>query len=231
MQYTLKRVGQERSIRSAMGNKDENMSNSKEIKGIIFDLGGVVIEEFEYGFYDDVAKRFGVSAKDIDRVADFEWAPLEKGEETNEHLWKRVARKLGLDDKAGETMASMWLECYKKEADIKDDVLELVKKLHKKYKLGVISNSQQEHSKINRERLSKYFDAFLLSDELGMRKPQREIFELTSKKMEIPFENLLFIDNDMRWVNVAKKYGLQAILFESVKQLEKELEKLGIRMG
>lgn len=215
-----------------MERRDRIMNKTQEIEGIIFDLGGVVIDEFEFGFYDDAANKFGVSPSEVEKVADEEWAPLERGEETNIQFWQKVARRLGLDRVAGERLASMWLEHYRQNANIKKGVLGLIKKLHGKYASGVISNSQREHSIINRKRgLFKSFDVVLLSDEVGMRKPQKEIFELASEKMKIPFQNLLFIDNDMRWVDVAEKYGLKAILFESTEQLKKEFEKLGIRVG
>ena len=207
------------------------MKKNNEIEGIIFDLGGVVIESFEFGFYEDMGRKFGVSSKDVERAANEKWTLLERGKETNEELWHNVARELKLDISAGETLASMWLESYRRDALIKEDVLAIVKKLRDTYKLGVISNSQKEHSVINRERgLFAHFDVVVLSDEVGMSKPQRGIFELASERMGIPFQNLLFIDNDPRWVAVARKYGLCAVLFTSANQLKKSLIMAGVHI-
>ena len=208
------------------------MKETNKIRGIIFDLGGVVIESFEFGFYADMGIKFGVFPKELERISDEKWASLERGEETNDQLWYKVARELGLDASAGKMLASTWLEYYRQNAKIKKDILDLIKRLRGDYTLGVISNSQQEHSRINRARgLFEYFDVVLLSDEVGMRKPQREIFELASRKMRISFQCLLFIDNDIRWVEVAEKYGLKTILFTSTDQFEESLRGLGIRIG
>lgn len=208
------------------------MENNQKIKGILFDLGGVVIESFKFGFYGDAGKKFGISPKEIERVADEEWAPLERGEETNEQLWHKVTRKLKLDTLTGATLASMWLEHYKRDARIKEEVLDIVKRLRNRYKLGVISNSQREHSAVNRARgLFDNFDTVLLSNEVGMRKPEKEFFEAAARELKLSFDELLFVDDEMRWVEAAQNYGLRAILFESAEQLEKEFEKLGIRVG
>ncbi len=205
------------------------MIKSKKISGIVFDLGGVVLESFEFDFYKEAGKKLLISPDKLSKASENDWTLLELGEETNNKLWQRVSEKLSLDNFSSKVLASLWLKHYKQGAKIKKDTLSIIKVLGKNYKLGVISNTQKEHSAINKKRgLFKYFNVVVLSNEVGFRKPQKEIFELVSKKMKIPFQNLLFVDDDIRWVKVAKKYGLMAILFKSAILLNKDLKKVGL---
>ncbi len=197
------------------------------IAGIIFDLGGVVLESFEFGFYKDIKKRFGVPIEKLEKVCAAHWSRLEMGKETNLAYWQTVAEELSLQDSSGAVMADLWLKHFQHGAKIKKGTLVLAKKLAENFKLGVISNTQKEHSIFNRKRgLFDNFDAVILSNEVGLRKPQKAIFSLAAKKMQLPFKSLLFIDNDIRWVKVARKYGLHAILFTTVVQLKNDLKNI-----
>ena len=56
-------------------------------------------------------------------------------------------------------------------------------------------------------KLETVYDGFypvILSNEIGFRKPQKQIFELASEKIGILPENLVFIDDSSRWVKSAR---------------------------
>jgi len=208
------------------------MKKNNEIKGIIFDLGGVVIESFEFDFYKDANKKLRISPHKLAKTSEKEWGLIEIGKETNSKLWQGVSEKLGLGVASNKILATLWLKHYEQNAKIKKDTLAVIKQLRGDYTLGAISNTQKEHVAINRKRgLFQYFDVVILSSEVGFRKPQKEIFKLASKRMRIPFRHLLFIDDDIRWVRVAKKYGLKTILFKSSAQLKKDLKKRSLCGG
>ena len=205
------------------------MRKNNEIKGIIFDLGGVVLGSFELEFYKDAGKKLAISSKRLAKISEEEGVLAEMGKETNNQLWRKVSQKLGLNHTAAKVLASLWLGHYKRGAKINKDALAISKQLRGNYKLGVISNTQREHSAINRKRgLFKFFDVVILSNEVGFRKPQKEIFELASRRMHILLRHLLFIDDDVRWVRVAEEYGLEGVLFKTPAQLKKDLQKMGI---
>jgi len=139
-----------------------------------------------------------------------------------------VCQKLGVQAPKDDILLSLWTKLYNKRK-IKEDTLALVKKLHNKYPLGLISNTIEQHAQINRESgLFEEFDVVILSNEVGLEKPQKEIFELTSERMRIPLSELLFIDDIMRWVDAAKESGMQAVQFETAAQLERDLAKLQV---
>lgn len=154
---------------------------------------------------------------------------LELGKETSIQFWHRICRKLNIECPSDGAPTSLWSNSYKQSANIKKDVIVIVKHLCKKYPLALLSNTIKEHAVIDRKRnIFEHFDVVLLSHEVGLRKPEKEFFNLASQKLGIALKNLLFIDDDIRWVRAAQKYGLQAILFRSADQLKKEFKNYKI---
>lgn len=67
------------------------------------------------------------------------------------------------------------------------------------------------------------FDPCLLSCEIGMRKPDRRIYEYLLEELRLPAENVVFIDDRLDNVWVAQQVGIDAILFKSASQIRNEL--------
>lgn len=208
------------------------MNDSTKIKGIIFDLGGVIVEAFGKEFLTFAGQKLDVSIEKLGETVQKEEPPLQRGEITAIKFWQNVCKRLNINCPNKEILQTLWVEPYAQNVHVKEDALELIKKLKGKYKLAILSNTIGNHNEINkRRRLYDDFDAVLLSNEIGMRKPEKEFFEAAAKELKLSFNELLFVDDEMRWVKAARNHGLRAILFESAKQLEKELDKLGIRAG
>jgi len=77
-------------------------------------------------------------------------------------------------------------------------------------------------------KLTDYFDTIVFSSEVGMAKPQPEIFRLVLDRLETAAEQAIFIDD--RPVNVAgaASVGITSILYTDMPALQAELVKLNI---
>lgn len=205
------------------------MKQRLKIKGIVFDLGGVLIEDIGDGFAEYASKKLKIKPEKLKRYIHKEGIEmLGKGKETSLEFWHRACNKLKLECPSDKILKTFWVMPYK-HAKIKKEMIGLVKELRKNYKLAILSNTIKDHSQINRKRkLFDYFDEVLLSNEVGFRKPEKEFFKEASKRLGIQRKNLIFIDNEMRWIKAAKKYGLNTILFKDRKQLEIALKKKGV---
>lgn len=200
------------------------------IKGIIFDLGGVLVDESGAEFIEYASKELNVKPEKLGRVIQAEEGILQRGEATSLECWHRVCEKLGVIPPSDKSLQRLWVKQYKRHAKIKNEMISFVNKLRENYKLAILSNTIKEHTQINRERkLFAYFDEVLLSNEIGLRKPEKAFFKEASKRLNMPFRNLIFIDDEMRWIKAARKYGLNAILFKNRKQLEIVLKRKGVR--
>jgi len=61
-----------------------------------------------------------------------------------------------------------------------DGAIVLLEELHKHFRLALLTNgfSQVQHGRIARTNTAVFFDAIVISEEVGCQKPQREIFDL-----------------------------------------------------
>ena len=59
--------------------------------------------------------------------------------------------------------------------------------LHSKYKVGIVTNGIKEvqHSRIENSAIAKYIDKIIISDEVGVNKPDKRIFEYAMNYFEI----------------------------------------------
>ncbi|RYX81098.1 HAD family phosphatase, partial [bacterium] len=60
----------------------------------------------------------------------------------------------------------------------------------------------------------------------GIRKPEAAFFQILFDRYQVKPENAVFIDDNLRNIEASKKLGLNAILFTSAENLEKELNTI-----
>ena len=107
--------------------------------------------------------------------------------------------------------------------------IELLKQLGKKYRLFLLSNTNSVHTEYYTNYLKReynlqfpvLFEKVFYSHEVGMRKPDREIFEyVLSNKRMLPSETL-FIDDTEINTDVASDAGMMAIYLPNGYTIEK----------
>ena len=70
------------------------------------------------------------------------------------------------------------------------------------------------------------FDVVVISGEVGMRKPERQIFELTLDRLGLPAAECVFIDDMAHNVAAAGEAGLAGIVHRSFDETASELQTL-----
>ncbi len=202
------------------------------IKVIIFDVGGVCLEDNPMIFLGKLEEKAGMSKE---KLYSLTW-------DTNE--WRLLYQKGLLTEKE-------LLEVLKKKGMVREDVLvyimkngrkeilkpipetiEIVKKLKKSYKVYALSNVDRESINYVKKKFSIYdiFDDAVLSCEIGMAKPEQEIYKYILKRFGLKPEDCIFIDNRPKNVEGARKVGIKSILFESPEQLKRDLAKMGVKI-
>ncbi|MBI3888824.1 HAD-IA family hydrolase [Candidatus Nomurabacteria bacterium] len=117
------------------------------------------------------------------------------------------------------------------KATIFSGMKDLLLKLKENYKLGFISNTTVFESVVlDNWDIRNIFDVVSFSWELGLKKPNKEIFDITLEKFNINPEEAIFIDDGENNIKKAIEYGLSGIVFKSVEQLKNELKKLNIKI-
>lgn len=103
--------------------------------------------------------------------------------------------------------------------DFQVEKLQLLERLKANYSLFLLSNTNELHVPVVRQRLAKltsknledYFSRIYLSNEISYRKPSTEIFELVCDENNLDPSSTLFIDDSIQHIEGAKKIGLQTL--------------------
>ncbi len=94
-------------------------------------------------------------------------------------------------------------------------------------KVGLLSNNTREVAqKLRKQGLHNHFDAFLISSELGLQKPDLAIFRLFADQLHVAPQDLVFIDDSQKSLSTSIEVGFTPIHFISYDQLLKDLSVL-----
>jgi len=202
----------------------------ENIKGIIFDNGGVRETDTEEAICRKFAKMLGKNYASVKKVFKFVDHDLQTRKIDNKEFCEIIAKRLRADVKI-EKLENLLLDVYVKNSRFFQDVDEIVAKLRKAgYKLAILSNIEPNLAEFNKRRkLYDGFDVVVLSCDVGLRKPDPKIFKLVLKKLSLKAEECFFVDDKAEHVTAARKLGIHAILFKNSSHLERELRKLDVR--
>jgi putative hydrolase of the HAD superfamily len=99
--------------------------------------------------------------------------------------------------------------------------------------LAILNNESRELNdyRIERFEFGRYFDVFLSSCYLGLRKPDSKIFELALDVLQRDPEEVAFIDDRPGNCAAAEALGIHAIQYQDESQCAHALERLGLGSG
>ena len=101
-----------------------------------------------------------------------------------------------------------------------EGTMEILDYLHPNYKLHIITNGFKEvqHKKMESSGILKYFKTVTTSEDVGVKKPHRRIFEVALENAEAKVEESIMIGDNMEAdVQGAKNFGMQAIFYNYYK--------------
>ena len=196
------------------------------IKSVIFDWGGVLIDDPRPGLLRYCAGAFGVSQDDYTPVHDSFLDEFHTGAISEQMFWHRISAELG--EPAPET-CSLWYEAFKAAYVPKPEVFSLATLLHDKgYKTALLSNTELPAVGFFHEQNYNMLDVLVFSCVEGIAKPEREIYDITLNRLGSKAQQTVFTDDRPDYIQGAREAGLNAILFESTDQLKSELTQLAV---
>ncbi len=201
------------------------------LKAVIFDLGGVYLNAgIRIAFKQKFMKMFGLSTNEKGHTPVF-FEHLYAGgfmdNRINEaQYWELCERDLGVKINSRE-LRKVLLSAYKEQKE----VTVLVKRLRKKYVLGLLSDMPKEWAEWLEKKFHIFenFDEIVVSGFVGITKPNPKGYQLMLKKLGLQAKECIFIDDIAHNLDYPQKLGMKTILFENAKQLRRELKRLGIK--
>jgi putative hydrolase of the HAD superfamily len=197
------------------------------IKAILFDIGGVLIDNPPPRIYGGYAKLCSDTPENVRKRLRKLLHSASVGRITSRKLWSAGSKKIGINR---DLFRKIWVDSVK-ISKYHTDVLRLAGKIKSKgYATGVLSNAIWADAKIpNIRRIHSIFrpNAFY-SFNIGYRKPQSRIYRFAVKKLKLKPEEVVFIDNLEKNAKAATKVGMIGLHFTSYKKLVSDLKKLKV---
>jgi HAD superfamily hydrolase (TIGR01509 family) len=109
-----------------------------------------------------------------------------------------------------------------------EELLGYIKKLRRKYKVGMLSNVSSGGLKVRFKpgELDGYFDAVIASGDIGYAKPEALAYEIAADKLGVRFNECVMIDDREDYCQGAVSVGMRAVQYDSFGQMRRELEAL-----
>jgi epoxide hydrolase-like predicted phosphatase len=202
------------------------------IKAVVFDWGDVYLC-WKREFWKVIASRINVPVEVLEKEVYRHWDLLNLGTIDDKGFWSRLAKGLGI--KLPEESANWLEERISTDLYVNKDVEAIARSIKRAgYKTALLSNTEKTSIAYGiRNGWTKYFDEIIASCDLGLMKPDERIFNIATERIGEMAEECVFIENQPRHIEAAKRLGWNVILFDNRKQgtdyLKKKLNELGIR--
>jgi len=183
------------------------------IKAVIFDWGGVLIDNPTPALVAHCSATLGVPAELFAEVRKKHYPPFMKGRVSEEEFWERACSDLQVPP---PRVSSLWGEAFRKAYVPRPEMFDMVALLKGNgFRTALLSNAEEPAARYCRELNYPMFDVFTFSCMEQTAKPEREIFELTLKRLDVSPAEALLIDDDEDALDGAWDIGIRALLFTS----------------
>jgi len=197
-----------------------------KIESVIFDWGGVLIDDPAPGLMRYCAQALAVSKEDYIRANNKFAADFQKGLIGEDTFWGRICGELKVPK---PKVNSLWADAFNAAYTPREDMFSVAERLRKNgYKTALLSNTEFPAMQYFHTLKYDMFDVLVFSCAEGTRKPEREIYELTIRRLGSQPSQSVYIDDKPEYINGAKEAGLNTILFENISQLKNTLTELGV---
>jgi len=206
------------------------------IKAIIFDYGNVIFS-IDFLRTQNAFKELGIenvetffSHKGHDSLFD----EFEKGKISAEEWRNGIRVQANKPDLTDQQIDDAWNSLLIGVADGNHDLL---LKISKQYPTFLLSNTNEVHYKwimeylkrdFSLENNSSFFTKDYYSHLMGMRKPNKDIFQFVLDTHGLKAEETLFIDDSPQHLKTAKEIGLQTYLMTAPDNLQTYFKSNGL---
>lgn len=141
--------------------------------------------------------------------------------------WRRIAADLRTEFSPSQ-IQRLWAIDFRSWISVEPGTVDLIQELHDGgTRLALLSNAGFDYADpLRRSPLGALFERVFLSAELGIIKPDPEIYRAVARELGVPLEALVFVDNKAVNVDAAVALGVTGHVFTGVPALRTFLERL-----
>jgi putative hydrolase of the HAD superfamily len=207
-----------------------SMGMTSKFGAVLFDYGNVLCPMPQFSDFQELGRVAGIEpVRFIESLwryrLDYDRGTLDSGA-----YWHKIGRDSSLefsDQLIGQLVAtdiSLWMHpspiLLTWARDLRMGGL----------KTAILSNMPADHSAYLRSTAPwlEYFDHKVFSGEMGVVKPDAEIYHASLRGLDVQPEKALFIDDNMANVEGARALGIESVRFESIAQLAADVRQFGL---
>jgi epoxide hydrolase-like predicted phosphatase len=191
---------------------------------IFFDWSGVISDDSGDGFIKQMLLNAGATSYQAKEITETFFIDFLKGFLSEAEFWDKLKTNYGLKI-IGQSSDELkkWLGLIPNK-----NILELVNKAKRQgLRVVVLTNIiKPVYDIIQKAGYYNLFDDAIASCVVGLAKPQREIYELALKRINVSPQESIFIDDKIVNIETANSIGFKTILAQNPTQIINDLEKL-----
>jgi putative hydrolase of the HAD superfamily len=200
-----------------------------QITAIFWDVGGVLLTNaWDHNERREAIARFSLDEKDFEQRHESAVNDFERGKLT---LQEYLNRTVFYQNRPFTHEAFQQFMFSRSRSN--PEALAFARGLaaSRRYLMSSINNESQELNefRIRQFRLREIFLLFVSSCSVGLRKPQPEIYQLALNLTQRTPDECCFIDDRQENLEPARRLGMHCIRMQGVKNLEDELNQLGVK--
>jgi putative hydrolase of the HAD superfamily len=188
----LTEINEIKNIRAVLFDVDDTLFDRKGAQPLVLEIIVKKLPEiFRKMEMEKITAAFTES--DVITTRDFEsGAPSEGLRDIRSRLFLRL---LGIDEDYAETITEMYVREYPAVKAPVPGSRDTVKELGRSYKTGIVSNGfpDVQYTKLETMGLRQKFSCIVLSEEIGIRKPDPAIFTRAAALLGIEAEECLYV--------------------------------------
>lgn len=214
----------------------------KEIKAIIFDLGGTLINyeglpqywgDYYKSAFQNVKEKLNIdiSEKQIDESIEI----LKKFnprlyprdiEYDSEYIFSHVTKKWNIRESDIKHIVNVFFSYFRRNVIVYNDTFEVLQCLKEKnYKIGILTDipTGMPDELIKEDILSfeSMIDCYVSSVNCGYRKPNKSGLDTISKVIDVPIVNMIFIGDEEKDIKTAKNTGCASVFINRSGEIKK----------
>jgi glucose-1-phosphatase len=198
----------------------------EEIKAVIFDMGGVILRSEDPLPRKSIAEKYTLTPESIYQlVFSTESAKLATiGKITEREHWKAIGKKLGID---GVELINFEEQFWSGD-QLDAELISFIGNLKPKFHTGLLSNAWSGARKYLTEikPCMHVFEFSLFSFEVGLAKPDPDIYLTLLNRMGVTPNQAIFVDDVLENIAAANALGIHGIQFINSEQAQRDVSNL-----
>lgn len=199
--------------------------NSNNLKILLFDIGGILLSNgWGHQSRKLASEKFGLDYAEVNELHNFIFNVYEIGSITLDEYLDRVIFtqprdftredfKVFIYEQSVELPTLQWLKDWKRDCG---------------FRVISVNNEGKELNdyRVKKFKLHEFFDAFVSSCEVRMRKPDPGIWQLAMGIAQASPEQCVYFDDRIMFVHAAQRLGIRAFQHTDLESTKKILQQL-----